>query len=161
MSAQANGKEIAVTDRFEPRDARYGDRVRESFARQALMRTISAQLSRVEPGRVEIELPFRADLTQQHGYLHAGITSAIADSAGGYAGYSLFPKGSSVLTVEFKINLLAPAAGERFVALGEVVRPGRTLTICRLEVTAIKGELRSLIAVGQQTLICLDGQPDR
>jgi uncharacterized protein (TIGR00369 family) len=150
-----------VTDRFEPRDVGYGNRVRESFARQALMRTIGAQLSRVEPGRVEIELPFRADLTQQHGYLHAGITSAIADSAGGYAGYSLFPAGSSVLTVEFKINLLAPAAGERFVALGEVVRPGRTLTICRLEVIAIKGELRSLIAVGQQTLICLEGQPDR
>ena len=146
--------------RFEPRDAGFEDRVRESFGRQALMRTIGAELGRVEPGRVEIALPYRADLTQQHGYLHAGITGAIADSAGGYAGYSLFPAESSVLTVEFKINLVAPAAGERFVALGEVVKPGRTLTICRLEVSAIRGELRTLIAVGQQTLICLEGQPD-
>jgi uncharacterized protein (TIGR00369 family) len=147
--------------RFEPRDPSYESRVRDSFARQALMHTIGAALATVEPGRVEIALPYRPDLTQQHGFLHAGITSAIADSAGGYAGYSLFPAGSSVLTVEFKINLLAPAAGERFLATGEVVRPGRTLTICRLEVSAIKGEHRTLIAVGQQTLICLEGQPDR
>ena len=147
--------------RVEPRDPEFETRVRESFARQALMRTIGAELARVEPGRVEIALPYRPDLTQQHGYLHAGITSAIADSAGGYAGYSLFPAESSVLTVEFKINLLAPAAGERFVALGEVVKPGRTLTIFRLEVSAIKGERRTLIALGQQTLICLEGQPDR
>jgi uncharacterized protein (TIGR00369 family) len=146
---------------FQPRDAGYESRIRESFARQALMTTIGAELTRIEPGRVEIALPFRADLTQQHGYLHAGITSTIADSAGGYAGYSLFPGGSSVLTVEFKINLLAPAAGERFLATGEVVKPGRTLTICRLEVSALKGEQRTLIALGQQTLICLEGTPDR
>ncbi len=125
------------------------------------MGTIGAELARVEPGRVEIALPFRPDLTQQHGYLHAGITSAIADSAGGYAGFTLFPAASSVLTVEFKINLVAPAAGERFIAVGEVVRPGRTLTICRLEVSSISGERRTLVAMGQQTLICLEGQPDR
>jgi uncharacterized protein (TIGR00369 family) len=125
------------------------------------MQTIGAELVRVEPGRVEIALPYRDDLTQQHSYLHAGITSTIADSAGGYAGYSLFPAGSSVLTVEFKINLLAPAAGERFIAVGEVVKPGRTLTICRLEVSALKVEQRTLIAIGQQTLICLEGTPDR
>jgi uncharacterized protein (TIGR00369 family) len=148
-------------NRFQPRDPGFEDRVRDSFARQALMRTIGAELTRVEPGLVEIALPYQRDLTQQHGFLHAGITSAIADSAGGYAGYSLFPAGSSVLTVEFKINLLAPAAGERFLALGEVVRPGRTLTICKLEVSAIKGAQRTLIAVGQQTLICLEDQPDR
>lgn len=147
--------------RFQPKDAAFESRVRESFARQALMRTIGAEIARVEPGRVEIALRYRADLTQQHGYLHAGITGAIADSAGGYAGYSLFPAESSVLTVEFKINLLAPAAGERFVAVGEVVKPGRTLTVCRLDVSAITGELRTLIAIGQQTLICLEDQPDR
>ena len=145
---------------FQPRDPGFENRVRDSFARQALMRTIGAELTRVEPGLVEIALPYQPDLTQQHGFLHAGITSAIADSAGGYAGYSLFPAGSSVLTVEFKINLLAAAAGERFLALGEVVRPGRTLTICKLAVTAIKGAQRTLIAVGQQTLICLEDQPD-
>ena len=146
---------------FQARDPSYETRVRESFARQALMTTIGARLARVSPGRVEIELPFRADLTQQHGYLHAGITSAIADSAGGYAGYSLFPADSSVLTVEFKINLTAPAAGERFLAVGEVLKPGRTLCICRLEVLAMTGEVSTTIAVGQQTLICLEGQPDR
>ncbi len=147
--------------RFQPRDPGFESRVRDSFARQALMRTIGAELARVEPGRVEVALPYRPDLTQQHGYLHAGITGAIADSAGGYAGYSLFPAGSSVLTVEFKINLVAPAAGERFLAVGEVVKPGRTLTICRLEVAAIKDEQQTLIAIGQQTLICLEGTPDR
>ena len=151
--------ETALTS-FEPKDPEFEHRIRESFGRQALMRTIGAKIARVEPGRVEILLPFRADLTQQHGYLHAGVTGAIADSAGGYAAYSLFPAQSSVLTVEFKINLLAPAAGEQFIASGEVVKPGRTLTVCRLEVTAIQGEMRTLIAIGQQTLICLEGKPD-
>ena len=146
---------------FQPKDPTYETRVRDSFARQALMRTIGARLGRIEPGRVEIELPFRADLTQQHGYLHAGITSTIADSAGGYAGFSLFPADSSVLTVEFKINLTAPAAGERFLAVGQVLKPGRTLTICSFEVTAVTGEQRTAVAVGQQTLMCLEGRPDR
>jgi len=146
---------------FQPRDPDYEARVRDSFGRQALMRTIGARLGRIEPGRVEIELPFRGDLTQQHGYLHAGITSTIADSAGGYAGFSLFPAGSSVLTVEFKINLTAPAAGERFLAIGQVLKPGRTLTICNLEVLAITGEQRLTVALGQQTLMCLEGRPDR
>lgn len=145
---------------FQPQDAHFEARVRDSFSRQPLMSLIGARLGRVEPGRVEIELPFRADLTQQHGYLHAGITSAIADSAGGYAGYSLFPAESSVLTVEFKINLVAPAFGERFLAVGEVLRPGRTLTVCSLEVLGIRGDQRSTIAVGQQTLICLENQRD-
>ena len=146
--------------RFESPDPAFETRIRDSFARQALMRTIGAELVRVEPGCVEIAMPYRLDLTQQHGYLHGGVTSAIADSAGGYAGYSLFPATSSVLTVEFKINLLAPAAGDRFLARGEVVKTGRTLTICRLEVNAMKGAQPTLIAIGQQTLICLEGQPD-
>jgi len=146
---------------FRPKDVNFEARVRDSFARQALMRLIGARLARVEPGLAEIELPFRADLTQQHGYLHAGITSAIADSAGGYAAFTLFPAESSILTVEFKINLVAPAAGERFLAVGRVLRPGRTLTVCGLEVIALLGSERTIIALGQQTLICLEGQPDR
>jgi uncharacterized protein (TIGR00369 family) len=146
---------------FQPKDPAYETRVRDSFGRQTLMRTIGARLGRIEPGRVEIELPFRADLTQQHGYLHAGITSTIADSAGGYAGFSLFPADSSVLTVEFKINLTAPAAGEHFIAVGQVLKPGRTLTICSFEVTAVAGEQRTTVAVGQQTLMCLEGRSDR
>ena len=146
---------------FRPKDVNFEARVRDSFARQALMRLIGARLARIEPGLAEIELPFRADLTQQHGYLHAGITSAIADSAGGYAAFTLFPAESSILTVEFKINLVAPAAGERFLAVGRVLRPGRTLTVCGLEVIALLGSERTTIALGQQTLICLEGQPDR
>jgi uncharacterized protein (TIGR00369 family) len=146
---------------FKPKDENFEARVRDSFSRQPLMTLIGARLNRVEPGRAEIELPFRADLTQQHGYLHAGITSAIADSAGGYAGYSLFAAGSSILTVEFKINLVAPAAGERFLAVGEVLRAGRTLTVCSLEVFALRSDERTTIAVGQQTLICLEDRPDR
>lgn len=147
--------------RFTPVEPNYQARIQASFGRQALMTMIGARLGCIEPGRVEIELPFRRDLTQQHGYLHAGITSAIADSAGGYAGYTLFPANSSVLTVEFKINLLAPAAGERFRAVGQVIKPGRTLTICTLEVVSIAGGIATPVAVGQQTLICLEESPDR
>src|SRR5690606_25492558 len=100
------------------------------------------------------------NLTQQHGFFHAGATSSIADSAGGYAGYTLFPENSSVLTIEFKINLVAPAKGDLLEATGKVVRSGRTLTICQLEVHAIEGEERTLVAVGQQTLMCMHDRPD-
>jgi len=110
-------------DVFQPVDANFEQRVRESFARQGVMRLIGAQLGRLEPGRVDIELPFRDDLSQQHGFFHAGITSTIADSAGGYAAYTLFPADSSVLTVEFKINLIAPAHGEKLIATGQVKSP--------------------------------------
>jgi uncharacterized protein (TIGR00369 family) len=146
--------------RFEPTDPDFESRVRASFSRQAVMGLIGATISRVAPGEVEITLPFRPDLTQQHGYFHAGITSTIADSAGGYAGFSLFPADSSVLTVEFKINLIAPAAGQTLVAVGRVLKPGRTLTVCELEVSAITDGVAKTCAVGMQTLICLHGQPD-
>lgn len=135
-------------------------RIRASFVRQGAMALIGATLGRVEPGLVEIALPFRPDLTQQHGYFHAGMTSAIADSAGGYAAYTLFPADSSVLTVEFKINLIAPADGERLIATGRVRKTGRTLTICDLEVVAIKGGKPTTCALGLQTLICLAGKRD-
>jgi uncharacterized protein (TIGR00369 family) len=138
-------------------DPAWESRVRESFARQGLMRHLGARLARVEPGRVEIELPFRPELTQQDGYFHAGATTAIADSAGGYAGYTLFPAHSSVLTVELKVNLLAPARGERLRATAEVARAGRTLTVCRLEVHAESGGDSLLCAAGLQTLFCLPG----
>ena len=147
-------------NRFQPRDPGFENRVRDSFARQALMRTIGAELTRVEPGLVEIALPYQPDLTQQHGFLHAGITSAIADSAGGYAGFSLFPPDASVLTVEFKINLLAPAKGDRLVATGRVIKPGRTLTICNLEVDVFDGDKATPCAYGLQTLMCMQGRPD-
>jgi uncharacterized protein (TIGR00369 family) len=146
---------------FKPPDADFATRVRQSFARQKIMDLIGAEIIRIEPGLVEIALPFREDLTQQHGYFHAGITSTIADSAGGYAGFTLFPADSSVLTVEFKINLLAPADGERLVATGRVLKPGRTLTVCELEVVASKGGKDTACAHGLQTLMCLHGRPDR
>ena len=145
---------------FTAVDQDFEARIRDSFARQAFMRLLGAGLVRVEPGRVEIAVPFRDDLTQQHGFFHAGVTSSIADSAGGYAGYTLFPAESSVLTVEFKINLLAPGRGERLLAVGQVIRPGRTLTVCDLKVFGITGEQRTLCATGQQTLICLHGRSD-
>jgi uncharacterized protein (TIGR00369 family) len=115
----------------------------------------------VRPGFCSIELPYREDLTQQHGYVHAGIVSAIADSAGGYAGFTLFPADASVLTVEYKLNLIAPAAGDRLLAEAEVVKPGRTLAITRGEVYAETDGKRSLCAIMQQTLIVLAGKADR
>ena len=130
-------------------------RVRASFALQGLMTLLGATLIDVKPGLVVIRLPFRQELTQQNGFFHAGATSAIADSAGGYAGLSVFPEDSAVLTVEYKINLLAPAQGDYLEAVGSVIRSGRTLTVCQLEVFAVRGDERTVIAVGQQTLICL------
>ncbi len=150
-----------MSARFEPRDPDFESRVRDSFDRQQVMHLIGARLARVEPGLVTIELPFKTELTQQHGFFHAGITSTIADSAGGYAGFTLFPADSSVLTAEFKINLLAPADGEKLVATGRVLKPGRTLTICELEVSAVKHGKETSCAHGLQTLMCLHGKPDR
>jgi uncharacterized protein (TIGR00369 family) len=117
------------------------------------MAFIGAQITLVEPGHVIIELPFRDDLTQQHGFIHGGITSTIADSAGGYAAYSLFAANEVVLTVEFKINLLAPAAGEKLVAPGRVLKPGKTLVLASMDVVAVKGIRRTPVAHGLQTLM--------
>ena len=130
--------------------------IRESFARQLVMSFIGAELSRVEPGVVEITLPYRKDLTQQHSFLHAGIVTTIADSACGYAAYSLMPANSDVLSVEFKVNLLRPARGKSFVALAEVVKSGRTLTVVRADVFGIsEAHGRGLIATMLATMICL------
>jgi uncharacterized protein (TIGR00369 family) len=144
---------------FHPKDPAFEARVRESFVRQKVMGLIGARLGRIDPGRVEIALPFRDDLTQQHGFFHAGIVGTIADSAGGYAAFTLMPAGSSVMSVEYKINLLAPADGEHLLASGQVVRAGRTLTVCDLEVIVEKAGTRTLCARGMQTLICLQRPP--
>ena len=122
------------------------------------MAHLGATLQRVEPGRVEIHMPFRPELSQQHGFFHAGMISTIADSAGGYAGFTLFPADAGVLTVEFKINLLAAADGELAIATGEVIRSGRTLTVCRLEAYVEKAGRRTHCATGMQTLMCLVGR---
>lgn len=136
-------------------------RVRASFEKQGLMEHLGARLTRISPGCVHIELPSRPEVTQQHGYFHAGATSAIADSAGGYAGFTLFGPDSSVLTVEYKINLLAPAEGDYLEAVGTVLKSGRTLTVCQLEVFAVEGDRRTLVATGQQTLIQIEARPER
>ncbi|HYM32558.1 MAG TPA: PaaI family thioesterase [Candidatus Cybelea sp.] len=125
------------------------------------MLLIGARMIRVEPGLVQIELPHRDDLTQQHGFFHGGFVSAIADSAGGYAAFTLFPADASVLTVEYKINLLAPAQGERLIATGRVLKAGRTLSICELAVDAVTDSRSIPCARGLQTIMCLDGRSDR
>ena len=145
---------------FTPAFAGYAARARDSFARQGAMALIGAQIVDVRPGYCAIALSPRREVSQQHGYVHAGIIGAIVDSAGGYAGYTLFPEDSSVLTVEFKLNLLAPAAGERMLAEGFVVKPGRTLAITRGEVHAESGGKRTLVALMQQTLIVMRGKAD-
>jgi uncharacterized protein (TIGR00369 family) len=143
---------------FVPANPDFERRTREGFAKQGAMTLIGATLEKVEPGRVEIALAFRPELSQQHGFFHAGMLSAIADTAGGFAGFTLFPADAGVLTVEFKVNLLAAADGERLHAVGEVIRSGRTLTVCRLEVFVDKAGKRTHCATGLQTLMCLVGR---
>jgi uncharacterized protein (TIGR00369 family) len=130
-------------------------RVRRSFERQTFMATLGAELATVEPGHVVIELPFRDDLVQQHGYLHAGVVTSVADSACGYAALSLMRPDVNVLSVEFKVNLLAPASGERFRAVGRVVRAGRTLTVCAGEVYALREGGALLVALMQATMMAV------
>lgn len=137
------------------RDPGFEQRVRGSFARQQFMATIGASLELVRPGEVFIALPFSAALTQQHGYLHAGVIASVIDSACGYAALSLMEPGAGVMSVEFKVNLLAPAAGNRFVAVGRVVKSGRTLTVCHGELRAVQGDGEVLVAVLQGTMMAV------
>ncbi len=127
-------------------DPHFKARVKSSFDRQRIMTTIGATLTRIEAGEVEISLPYRNDLTQQHGFVHAGIVATIADSACGYAAFSLMPAKTAVLTVEYKINLLRPASGETFVARAHVLRPGKTITVCRADVYAASTDGEKLVA---------------
>jgi uncharacterized protein (TIGR00369 family) len=141
---------------MKPTNPSFAEDVVHSFAQQPIMNLIGARLSLVEPGVVEITLPYRADLTQQHGYLHAGIVATIADSACGYAAFTLMPAGSNVLSAEFKVNLLRPAQGVEFVTRAEVIKAGRTLTVVRADVFGVddKGD-RELVATMQGTMITL------
>ena len=140
----------------QPRNPSFAEEIKQSFAKQTIMGLIGAELSRVEAGVVEITLPYRPDLAQQHGYLHAGIVTTIADSACGYAAYSLMPPESEVLSVEFKVNLLRPAKGEVFLAVAEVVKSGRTLTVVRADVFGVdQSGRRELIATMLGTMMCL------
>jgi uncharacterized protein (TIGR00369 family) len=139
----------------------FAEDIRKNFARQSIMALIGAELRLIEPGVVEITLPYRKDLTQQHEYLHAGIVTTIADSAAGYAAYSLMPADSEVLSVEFKVNLLRPAKGEAFLARAEVIKPGKTLTVVRADVFGIsKTGSRELVATLQGTMFCIARDQD-
>jgi uncharacterized protein (TIGR00369 family) len=141
---------------MNPLNPSFAEEVERSFARQPIMNLLGARLSLVEAGVVEITLPYRADLTQQLGLLHAGVVTTIADSACGYAAYSLMPAGSEVLSVEFKVNLLRPAQGETFVARAEVIKAGKTLTVVRADVFGTNGNAdRELVATMQGTMMCL------
>lgn len=142
----------------DPADPDVDQRIRASFERQGLMAHLGARLTHVAPGRVHIVLPSRPEVTQQNGYVHAGATSAVADTAGGYAAYTLFPADTEVLTVEYKINLLAPAVGDHVEAIGTVLKSGRTLTVCTLEAYAVQDDRRTLVASGQQTLMRVASQ---
>ena len=143
---------------FEPRCADFALRVRESFARQGAMQTLGASLGLVEPGAVDIELPWAPALTQQHGFLHAGMVATALDSACGYAGFTLMGPDAAVLTIEFKINLLAPAKGQQFRMEGRVIKPGRTITVCEGRAFAIDNHQEKLVATMGCTLMAVSGR---
>jgi uncharacterized protein (TIGR00369 family) len=142
-----------MADTWIPANPAYEEVVRSSLGRQTLMRTLGVSLTHIAPGAVDLSAPYSPEFAQQNGYWHAGAVASLADSANGYAAFSLAPAGTDVLAVEFKINLLAPARGERFIASGRVLRPGRTLTACLAEVFAVTGDDRTLIATMMSTII--------
>ncbi|HXE50221.1 MAG TPA: PaaI family thioesterase [Ramlibacter sp.] len=144
--------------RFEPKDPDYAGRVRASFARQGAMQTIGATLVAVEPGRIVMELPWAQELTQQHGFLHAGMVATAMDTACGYAGFSLMPADAAVLTIEYKINLLAPAKGQRFRMEADVVKPGRTISVVEGIAYAIDEGREKVIATMNATLMAVFGR---
>jgi uncharacterized protein (TIGR00369 family) len=144
----------------EPRNPHFERVVRESFAAQPAMATIGAQLTRVVPGETEIRLPFRADLTQQHGFLHAGVVATALDSACGYAAFSLMPEGVGVLTIEYKTNLLAPARGEALIARARVLRAGRTITVCQGDAVMVSGGVEAAVATMIATIMTVRDRPD-
>lgn len=145
---------------FQVRNPNYIERVRESFARQSFMTTIGAELLDVLPGGVDIRLPYHDGLCQQHGYFHGGVIGTLADNAGGYAAFSLMAPEDTLLTVEYKINIVAPGDGDALITRGRVLRPGRTLTVCRAEVFAVKEGREKLCATALCTLMTLEGQED-
>ena len=145
---------------FEPKTQNYGQKVEDSFNSQKFMDFIGAKLVDVKPGFCEIHLPFKEELTQQNGFFHAGIISTLADNAAGYACFSLMEEGASILSVEFKLNLISPGVGDLLVARANVLKSGRTLTICRADVFAVKNGVEKLCAASQATLIQIKNSSD-
>jgi len=151
---------VNMVTEFRPADPGFEARVRDSFNRQPAMHLIGAVLTTVKPGLCEVEMPRKPEVTQQHGFVHGGIVGMIADSAAGYAAYSLFPADATVLTVEYKMNLMAPADGDRMLARAQVTRHGRTLTIVAFDVFAEKSGKMLHCATGLATMMCMLGRPD-
>ncbi|MBU1342609.1 MAG: PaaI family thioesterase [Proteobacteria bacterium] len=146
---------------FQPLDPEFEQKVRSSFSRQMFMEFLHAELIKIEPGFCEIHVPYRKELTQQHGFFHAGVMGTIADNCGGYAAFSLMPKDASVLSVEYKLNLLAPGNGELLTGQGRVIKPGKNLTICSTEIFIHKNKVKKLCATSLMTLMTMHGKKDR
>lgn len=140
---------------FIPKDPSFEEKVKQSFFRQEVMNTVGAKLVLIRPGHVELECEYNKKFTQQHGFIHAGIVSTVLDSACGYSAFSLMPKNSAVLTIEFKINFLSPAQGEKFIAIGKVKKPGKTITVCDGELYAVNKNDRKLVATMTGTLMSI------
>ncbi|MCC7168371.1 MAG: PaaI family thioesterase [Rhodospirillales bacterium] len=151
---------MAETVTFQPADDHFSERVRASFNRQGIMHFLGASLVHVAPGECDIELPFKPELTQQHGFFHGGAIGAIADSAAGYAGYTLAPADSGVLTIEYKLNIVAPGDGEKLIARGRVIKPGRSVSVTEARVIAIKNGREKLCAICLQSLAVRQGLPE-
>ncbi len=145
---------------FKTKDPDFEVRVRESFASQGIMDHIGAKMLTVAPGYCEVELPYSDAVSQQHGFFHGGVIGTVADSAGGYAAFTLMDADDNILTVEYKLNLMAPALGERLIARGSVLRPGKTLTVCRAEVGVVKDGRETACAAMQQTMMRIVGRAD-
>jgi len=146
---------------LKPLDPNYEMKVRESFSRQGFMKFIGAKLVEVKPGYCEIHLSYKKELSQQHGFFHAGVIGTIADNTGGYAAYSLMGAESSILTVEYKLNLLAPGDGDLLIGRARVIKPGRTLTVCRSEVYVVKNRIEKLCATSLMTLMAMTAMGGR
>ena len=141
--------------KFEPRDPNYRQKVTESFARQAAMRTIGCEIAAIEPGEINLAVPYDERFSQQHGFMHAGFLAMVMDSACGYAAFSLMPEGAAVLAVEFKTNLLRPAVGERFDVTGKVLKAGKTLSVCQAETYAVSDAGEKLVAQMTGTIMAV------
>lgn len=149
-----------ISKQFTPQNPDFETRVRDSFARQHVIKTLGIEISKLSPGVVELTMPFEAAFTQQHGFMHGGIVSTALDTACGYAAFSLMPANAGVLTVEFKISLLAPAQGQRFIFRAEVIKPGKTLTFCEGKAYAIDGDSEPrLIASLSATIMAIYDRP--
>ncbi|MCZ6470370.1 MAG: PaaI family thioesterase [Gammaproteobacteria bacterium] len=144
-----------MKSKFEPKYPDYVARVEKSFSDQAVMKTIGASIEAISPGKIEIEFPYQSNLTQQNGFIHAGIVSTVLDSACGYAAFSLMPQDVSVLTIEFKINLLSPATGDRFRGYGKVKKAGRTISVAEAELYAFSDQGKKLVATMVGTLMAV------